>query len=71
MRPYSSPITHDFRYVFPPLTTPVSEAPSRRTCAPPGLTTLKPWTVRHMQELMPDGDIIEFICQENNHFTPR
>ena len=31
----------------------------------------KPWTVRHMQELMPDGDIIEFICQENNHFTPR
>jgi len=31
----------------------------------------KPWTVRHMQELMPDADIIEFICQENNHFTPR
>ena len=31
----------------------------------------KPWTVRHMQELMPDADIIEFICQENNHFAPR
>jgi hypothetical protein len=31
----------------------------------------KPWTVRHTQELMPDADIIEFICQENNHFTPR
>jgi hypothetical protein len=31
----------------------------------------KPWTVRHMQELMPDADIIEFICVENNHFTPR
>ncbi len=31
----------------------------------------KPWTVRHVQEIMPDADIIEFICQENNHFTPR
>ena len=31
----------------------------------------KPWTVRHQQEIMPDADIIEFICQENNHFTPR
>jgi len=30
----------------------------------------KPWTVRHTQEIMPDADIIEFICQENNHFTP-
>ena len=31
----------------------------------------KPWTVRHQQEIMPDSDIIEFICQENNHFAPR
>jgi len=31
----------------------------------------KPWTVRHMQEIMPDADIIEFICVENNHFAPR
>jgi hypothetical protein len=31
----------------------------------------KPWTVRHVQELMPDADIIEFICVENNHFAPR
>jgi hypothetical protein len=31
----------------------------------------KPWTVRHMQEIMPDSDIIEFICQENNHFAPK
>ena len=31
----------------------------------------KPWTVRHVQEIIPDSDIIEFICQENNRFTPR
>ena len=31
----------------------------------------KPWTVRHQQEIMPDADIIEFICQENNHFAPK
>jgi hypothetical protein len=31
----------------------------------------KPWTVRHVQEIMPDADIIEFICAENNHFAPR
>jgi len=30
----------------------------------------KPWTVRHVQDIMPDSDIIEFICEENNHFTP-
>ena len=30
----------------------------------------KPWTVRHAQDIMPDSDIIEFICEENNHFTP-
>jgi hypothetical protein len=30
----------------------------------------KPWTVRHAQDIMPDTDIIEFICEENNHFTP-
>ena len=31
----------------------------------------KSWTVRHTQEIMPDADIIEFICVENNHFAPR
>ncbi len=31
----------------------------------------KPWTVRHVQEIMPDSEIIEFICEENNRFTPR
>ena len=31
----------------------------------------KPWTVRHVQEIMPDSEIIEFICEENNHFTPK
>ena len=28
----------------------------------------KPWTVRHLQVIMPDGEIIEFICEENNRF---
>ena len=28
----------------------------------------KPWTVRTAQTLMPDEDIIEFICLENQHF---
>jgi hypothetical protein len=36
---------------------------------PKAFTT--PWTVRHVQEIMPDSDIIEFICEENNHFTPK
>jgi hypothetical protein len=31
----------------------------------------KPWTVRHVQQIMPDSDIIEFICEENNRFAPR
>lgn len=31
----------------------------------------EPWTVRHIQEIMPDSEIIEFICEENNRFTPR
>jgi hypothetical protein len=31
----------------------------------------RPWTVRHVQDIMPDADIIEFICEENNRFTPR
>jgi hypothetical protein len=29
----------------------------------------KPWTVRHVQEIMPEGEIIEFICEENQRFT--
>jgi hypothetical protein len=29
-----------------------------------------PWTVRHVQQLMLDSEIIEFICEENNHFSP-
>ena len=28
----------------------------------------RPWTVRHVQELMLDTELIEFICEENNHF---
>jgi hypothetical protein len=28
----------------------------------------KPWTVRHNQELMPDGELIEFVCLENQRF---
>ena len=31
----------------------------------------KPWTVRHVQEIMPDSEIIEFICEENQRFNPR
>ncbi len=30
----------------------------------------RPWTVRHVQTLMPDSEIIEFICEENNRFSP-
>jgi hypothetical protein len=30
----------------------------------------KPWTVRVNQRLMPDTDLIEFICLENNLFDP-
>jgi len=28
----------------------------------------KPWTVRHNQVFMPDQEIIEFICEENQRF---
>lgn len=28
----------------------------------------KPWTVRHVQEIMPDTELIEFVCEENNRF---
>jgi hypothetical protein len=31
----------------------------------------KPWTVRHVQEIMPEGELIEFICEENNRFPPQ
>ena len=31
----------------------------------------KPWTVRHVQQIMPDADLIEFICEENQRFSPR
>jgi hypothetical protein len=30
----------------------------------------KPWTVRVNQRLLPDTDLIEFVCQENNLFNP-
>ena len=30
----------------------------------------KPWTVRVNQRLLPDTDLIEFICAENNQFNP-
>jgi hypothetical protein len=28
----------------------------------------KPWTVRLTQTLMPDEDLIEFVCLENQRF---
>ena len=31
----------------------------------------KPWTVRHLQDIMADGELIEFICEENNRFPPQ
>jgi hypothetical protein len=31
----------------------------------------RPWTVRHLQDIMPDGELIEFICEENNRFPPQ
>jgi len=30
----------------------------------------KPWTVRVNQRLLPDADLIEFVCLENNQFNP-
>ena len=30
----------------------------------------KPWTVRVNQRLVPDGELIEFVCNENNQFNP-
>ena len=30
----------------------------------------KPWTVRHLQDVMPDAELIEFICEENQRFKP-
>ena len=30
----------------------------------------KPWTVRVNQRLIPDGELIEFVCNENNQFNP-
>ena len=30
----------------------------------------KPWTVRVNQRLLPDTDLIEFVCLENNQFNP-
>jgi hypothetical protein len=31
----------------------------------------KPWTVRHLQDIMPDAELIEFICLENQRFTAK
>jgi hypothetical protein len=31
----------------------------------------KPWTVRVNQQLMVDGELMEFICLENNQFRPK
>jgi hypothetical protein len=33
-------------------------------------TFTKPWTVKLNQRLMPDTELIEFICAENNRSTP-
>jgi hypothetical protein len=30
----------------------------------------RPWTVRVNQRLLPDTDLIEFVCLENNQFNP-
>lgn len=30
----------------------------------------RPWTVRVNQRLLPDTDLIEFVCNENNQFDP-
>ena len=30
----------------------------------------RPWTVRVNQRLLPDTDLIEFVCNENNQFNP-
>lgn len=30
----------------------------------------RPWTVRVNQRLMPDAELIEFVCGENNQFNP-
>ena len=30
----------------------------------------KPWTVRVNQRLLPDTELIEFVCLENNQFNP-
>jgi len=31
----------------------------------------KPFTTRHVQDIMPDGELIEFICLENQRFAPQ
>jgi len=31
----------------------------------------QPWTVRHNQVLMPDQELIEFICEENQRYGPQ
>jgi hypothetical protein len=31
----------------------------------------QPWTVRHVQEIMLDTDLIEFICEENQRFNAK
>jgi hypothetical protein len=30
----------------------------------------RPWTVRVNQRLLPETDLIEFVCLENNQFNP-
>jgi len=31
----------------------------------------KPWTVRVNQRVMPDQELLEFVCLENNRFGKR
>jgi hypothetical protein len=33
-------------------------------------TFTKPWTIKLNQRLMPDTDLIEFVCSENNRSEP-
>jgi hypothetical protein len=34
-------------------------------------TFTKPWTVKLNQRLMPDTELIEFVCLENNTVLPQ
>jgi hypothetical protein len=33
-------------------------------------TFARPWTIKLTQQLMPDTELIEFVCAENNRSLP-